>query len=116
MNIKNWSTGASIAFGQAVKGMGNPFFQECDGGAFGDLVDAINPNPPIKQRKVHLSSHDPGDRSLVEKQKQAFKDVNDLEFDGKLTFEYDPEFDFEEELSDSAISNFSTDTNNMFPE
>ena len=116
MNIKNWSTGASIAYGQAVKGMGNPFFQECDGGAFGDLVDAINPNPPVKQRRVHLSSHDPGDKALLKRQKEAYKDLGDVEFSGELTYEYDADFDYDAEISDNAISNFSTDTNNMFPE
>ena len=116
MNIKNWSTGASIAYGQAVKGMGNPFFQECDGGAFGDLVDAINPNAPVRQRRVHLSSHDPCDKALLKKQKQAYKDLGDVEFSGELTYDYDPDFDYDAEISDNAISNFSTDTNNMFPE
>ena len=52
----------------------------------------------------------------MKKQKQAFKDLGDVEFSGDLTFEYDPDFDYDAEISDNAISNFSTDTNNMFPE
>ena len=98
------------------KEWGNPFFDECDGGAFGDLVDAINPNPPVKQRRVHLSSHDPGDKALLKRQKEAYKDLGDVEFSGDLTYEYDADFDYDAEISDNAISNFSTDTKNMFPE
>ena len=124
MNIKNWSTGASIAFGQAVKSMGNPFFTECDGGVFGDLVETINPNAPIRQRKVHLSSHDPGDISLVKKQqkkrdKQIFNSLDDIEFqtsDNDAWKEhYDADFDFDRDIANNPISDFSTDTDNLFP-
>ena len=124
MNIKNWSTGASIAFGQAVKSMGNPFFTECDGGVFGDLVETVNPNPPIRQRKVHTSSHDPGDISLVKKQqkkrdKQAFNSLDDIEFQtgGNDAWKeyYDADFDFDADIANNPISDFSTDTDNLFP-
>ena len=116
LNIKNWATGATIAFGQAVQNMGNPFYNECSGGAFGNLVEAVQPNPPIARRKVHTSSYDPGDIELVKKQ-QRFKNLKDLEFEGSDTgWEeyYDEDFDFDADVANTAISDFSTNTDRLF--
>ncbi len=106
MNVKNWNTGSNIAFGQATQNMGNPFFTECEGEAFGNSADLLNPQPPLKRRRVHKSSHDPGDAELL---KAQAKDIDDLEFSNDSWREnYDPDFDYEEEISNNPVSDFST--------
>lgn len=116
MAIKNWSTGSTIAFGNTAKNMGNPFFDECGGGIFDRRDEVVQPNPPVPLRKKHTSSYDPGDKELLKKQKKAgtYDDINDVEFeDDSWKDFYDPDFDFEEE-TDSKISEFSTDVDNLF--
>ena len=106
MNVKNWNTGSNIAFGQAVQNMGNPFFAECEGEAFGQSPAQINPQPPLKRRRVHKASHDPGDAELL---KSQARDINDLEFsDDSWRENYDPDFDYEAEIANNPVSDFST--------
>ncbi len=106
MNVKNWNTGSNIAFGQAVQNMGNPFFSECEGEAFGQSPNQINPQPPLKRRRVHKSSHDPGDAQLVQSQ---FRDLDDVEFsDDAWRENYDPDFDYQQEIANNPVSDFST--------
>lgn len=115
LNIKNWSAGATVAFGQTAKNMGNPFFDECSGGIFDKRNEVVQPNPPTNIRKVHNSSYDPGDKGLLKKQYMAGKIG-----EGDITFEddtwkefYDPDFDYED-LGSKKISDFSTDVDNLF--
>ena len=106
MNVKNWNTGSNIAFGQATQNMGNPFFTECEGEAFGNSADLLNPQPPLKRRRVHKSSHDPGDAELL---KAQARDIDDLQFsDDSWRENYDPDFDYEAEISNNPVSDFST--------
>ena len=106
MNVKNWNTGSNIAFGQAVQNMGNPFFAECEGEAFGQSPAQINPQPPLRRRRVHKSSYDPGDAELL---KSQARDINDLEFeDDSWRENYDPDFDYEAEIANNPVSDFST--------
>lgn len=115
MNIKNWSAGATIAFGQTAKNMGNPFFDECSGGIFAERNDVVQPNPPTSIRKVHNSSYDPGDKGLLKKQYRAGKiGEGDIAFEDDTWKEfYDPDFDFEN-AGTKKISDFSTDVDNLF--
>ena len=116
MGIKNWSTGATIAFGQTARNMGNPFFDECGGGIFDERNEVVQPNPPIPDRKVHNSSYDPGDKKLLQKQykKGKFDKISDIQFEDDTWKKfYDEDFDYEETL-DSKISDFSTDVDNLF--
>ena len=106
MNVKNWNTGSNIAFGQAVQNMGNPFFAECEGEAFGQSPAQINPQPPLRRRRVHKSSYDPGDAELL---KSQARDINDLEFeDDSWRENYDPDFDYEAEIANNPVSDFSS--------
>lgn len=116
LNIKNWSTGSTIAFGQAVQNMGNPFYTECSGGVFGELSEAVQPNPPIQRRRVHTSSYDPGDKELLKKQ-QKFKNLKDFEFEDSDTGwedNYDPDFDYDADVANNPISDFSTNTDRLY--
>jgi hypothetical protein len=86
--------------------MGNPFFSECEGEAFGQSPNQINPQPPLKRRRVHKSSHDPGDAQLVQSQ---FRDLDDVEFsDDAWRENYDPDFDYQQEIANNPVSDFST--------
>ena len=96
--------------------MGNPFFDDCGGGIFDKRDEVVQPNPPVPLRKKHTSSHDPGDKELLKKQKKAgtYDDINDIEFeDDSWKDFYDSDFDYEEE-TDAKISEFSTDVDNLF--
>ena len=111
MTIKNWSTGSTITFGQTARNMGNPFFDECGGGIFNERNEVVQPNPPAALRKIHISSHDPGDKKLLQKQ---YSSLRDIDFDDDTYKEFvDDDYNFEEELN-TKISDFSTDTDNLF--
>ena len=73
MNIKNWSTGGLLHMVKQSKEWAIHSSKNATVVPLVILVDAINPNPPVKQRRVHLSSHDPGDKALLKKQKQLTK-------------------------------------------
>ena len=106
MNVKNWNTGTNIAFGQAVQNMGNPYYTDCEGAAFGSSNETLNPQPPLKRRKVHKASYDPGDAELLKAQS---RDISDIEFEDDSWQElYDPEFDYEAEIANNPVSDFST--------
>ena len=106
MNVKNCNTGTNISFGQAVQNIGNPYYTDCEGAAFGSSNETLNPQPPLKRRKVHKASYDPGDAELLKAQS---RDISDIEFEDDSWQElYDPEFDYEAEIANNPVSDFST--------
>jgi hypothetical protein len=111
LGIKNWSAGSAMVFGQTAKQMGNPYFDECSGGVFANRIEVINANPPIKQRKIHNSSYDPGDKKLLRKQYSSAKDIKFTD-DSWKDF-YDADYDYQDEVN-TTISDFSTDVDNLF--
>ena len=106
MKGKNWYTGAHMLFGLAVENIRIPFFGVGEGDAFGLSPAQINPQPPLRRRRVHKASHDPGDAELL---KAQARDINDLEFeDDSWRENYDPDFDYEAEIANNPVSDFST--------
>ncbi len=111
MTIKNWSAGSTITFGQTARNMGNPFFDECGGGIFNERNEVVQPNPPAPLRKIHLSSHDPADKELL---KNKYSSLRDIEFEDDTYKDFiDEDYSFEDDLN-TRISDFSTDTDNLF--
>ena len=111
MTVKNWSAGSTITFGQTARNMGNPYFDECGGGIFDRRDEVVQPNPPINRRKVHTSSYDPSDKQLLKKQ---YSSVRDVEFEDDTWKNFvDPDYDYQSDINDK-ISDFSTDTDNLF--
>lgn len=111
MTVKNWSAGSTITFGQTARNMGNPYFDECSGGVFDARDEVVQPNPPVSRRKVHTSSYDPSDKQLLKKQ---YSSVRDIEFEDDTWKDFvDEDFDYKSDINDQ-ISDFSTDTKNLF--
>lgn len=111
MTVKNWSAGSTITFGQTARNMGNPYFDECGGGVFDRRDEVVQPNPPVNRRKVHTSSYDPSDKQLLKKQYSSIRDV-EFEDDTWKNF-VDKDYDYKSDINDK-ISDFSTDTENLF--
>jgi len=111
MTVKNWSAGSTITFGQTARNMGNPYFDECSGGVFDERDEVVQPNPPVSRRKVHTSSYDPSDKQLLKKQ---YSSIRDIEFEDDTWKDFvDEDFDYSSDINDE-ISDFSTDTKNLF--